>query len=118
MRKERSRAELARIFWQTDAPSKLASYCSVVRVAEIPPMPPISAKPVEPSDAVVPYEQIEFYLNGQHFGDECHFAVMSGNIVVAGPYPLAQRSNLPNLRPKDSDRVDAATTSAAAAASA
>lgn len=101
-----TRQELIDLFWRSDAAEVLAHQWSIARVYVVRNLSLISIheKAIVPDtySPRLPYEMVEYYLMGQHFGDICYVAVMHDKTVIVPPFPLNQRTSIPNMYPKES----------------
>jgi hypothetical protein len=47
-------------------------------------------------------DMLDFFLMGQPFGDTLYVAVMCETNVIVPPFPIHERSNIPNMYRKES----------------
>lgn len=88
-----TRAELVKLFWESDAPERLATVCSITVVCfyrqpefKITPFPePFIDMTIERP------EEVHFQLQARDFGDaEPWIAVIANGHVIVAPFPLSQ----------------------------
>jgi hypothetical protein len=99
-----TRAELVKLFWESDAPKALSQFCTMHRlIAYKLPEFRITTEP-EPLDYAIDLrdctEEVIFHLEGRTFGnDEIWISVIAKGMVIVAPIPLAQREFLELSRP-------------------